>query len=538
MLWKLAQALIFVTTADMNRLKAGVILDSMGQPAWVVRVLELIANTEQYYISLVIITEAPVTTPLPLLFSLYKAQDDKKAIDGPDAFEIKDASKILDTVPVVGMHDLKAIKENKPDVIIYFSDAIPSGEILAIPRHGVWSYFHSSYRQTDIPGAWEVLKREPVTLSGIELLSADGNNPVIYTSYALTDPSSIKKSRNRYYWKTVSFVPRLLGQLHDDPEHFLEKRIRDNNTATLKAVSKPLSNRNVMAALTGSTLQRVLGKISRPAGRPDWVLMYKNRHNNKDPFSLDGYKTLTPPEGHFWADPHLIYEQGKYYLFIEDYDYAKGRGHISVMELDEQGSHSTAVPILEKPYHLSYPFVFQHEGKWYMIPETSENRTIELYECELFPHKWKFKRNLAEQITAVDTTILFRDNKWWVFTNIEEQPGAMSLDELFIFYTDDIINGTLHPHPLNPVLSDVRSARPAGSIFPIGDKLMRPSQICAPYYGWGTSINEITELSETGYKEVPVATIKPDLTKRIAGVHTISIANDLVVIDALLHYKR
>ena len=172
-----------------------------------------------------------------------------------------------------------------------------------------------------------------------------------------------------------------------------------------------------------------------------------------------------------------------------------------------------------------------------MIPETSENRTIELYECEQFPYKWKFRRNLAEHITAVDSTILHHNNKWWVFTNIEEHPGAMSLDELFIFYTDDIINGTLQPHPLNPVVSDVRSARPAGRIFPVNGKLMRPSQICAPYYGWGTSINEITELSETSYEEKPVTTIKPDLTQRIAGVHTISIANDLAVIDALFIRK-
>ncbi len=38
------------------------------------------------------------------------------------------------------------------------------------------------------------------------------------------------------------------------------------------------------------------------------------------------------------------------------------KGHISVIRMDEQGVYSEPVKVLERPYHLSYPFVFEWEG--------------------------------------------------------------------------------------------------------------------------------------------------------------------------------
>src|SRR5690606_21018624 len=109
-------------------------------------------------------------------------------------------------------------------------------------------------------------------------------------------------------------------------------------------------------------------------------------------------------------------------------------------------------------------------------PETSENKTIELYKCVDFPYKWELSKVLMNNVSAVDSTILKHNNKYWLFCNIKENEGASSLDELFLFYSDSLQEGEWISHPLNPIVSDVSQSRPAGHIFKENGRLYRPSQ--------------------------------------------------------------
>ena len=43
--------------------------------------------------------------------------------------------------------------------------------------------------------------------------------------------------------------------------------------------------------------------------------------------------------------------------------------------------------VLKADFHLSYPFVFQHEGRVFMMPEG--NSALTLYESVNFPLEWK-----------------------------------------------------------------------------------------------------------------------------------------------------
>jgi len=52
-----------------------------------------------------------------------------------------------------------------------------------------------------------------------------------------------------------------------------------------------------------------------------------------------------------------------------------------------------------------------------------------------------------------------------MFFNMRENDGASHLDELFIFYADDIHSNNWNAHSMNPVVSNVNKARPAGKIF-------------------------------------------------------------------------
>ncbi len=101
----------------------------------------------------------------------------------------------------------------------------------------------------------------------------------------------------------------------------------------------------------------------------------------------------------------------------------------------------------------------------YMVPESREKRVVSLHRAVEFPHRWQLVKNLMEEVDAVDATLLRHEGRWSLFANIVENPGASSFDELFLFSSDDLLTGSWTPHPCNPIVSDVRRARPAGRLF-------------------------------------------------------------------------
>ena len=130
-----------------------------------------------------------------------------------------------------------------------------------------------------------------------------------------------------------------------------------------------------------------------------------------------------------------------------------------------------------------------------MIPESAENRTIELYRFRVFPDDLEFVHILMENVEAYDATLEEYNGLWWMFANVKPHAGASSWDELCLFYSDSPISSTWHPHPLNPVVSDVRCARPAGNLFVQDIYLYRPSQNSSHRYGYGLNINRILDLT-------------------------------------------
>ena len=49
------------------------------------------------------------------------------------------------------------------------------------------------------------------------------------------------------------------------------------------------------------------------------------------------------------------------------------------------GNWTNPKVVISNKYHMSYPFVFNYEGVCYMIPESAENGSLELYICHKFP---------------------------------------------------------------------------------------------------------------------------------------------------------
>ncbi len=223
---------------------------------------------------------------------------------------------------------------------------------------------------------------------------------------------------------------------------------------------------------------------------------------------------------------------------LSDYLFEEQKGHISLLIIDGDGNYDNPVKVLERPYHMSYPFVFEWENELHMVPETGGNRTVELYRCTEFPYKWELVMNLMENVEAYEATLFYHGNKWWIFANMIENRGASSWDELFLFHSENLLSTDWIPHPLNPVISDVKSARPAGKIFEQNGKLYRPSQNSSVRYGYGFNINEITTLDEHEYLEQVIAVAEPKWNKDILATHTFNYDHGLSVIDGLMRRRR
>ncbi len=266
-----------------------------------------------------------------------------------------------------------------------------------------------------------------------------------------------------------------------------------------------------------------------------WIILV-GRQGRYQALDWPSFTPLIPPKDRYWGDPFPWQHGGCSYVFIEEKLYSTRRGRIACLELAANGALASQQVVLERPYHLSYPFLFEHAGQLYMLPESAEQRTVELYRCTHFPDRWQLVKNLLSDIYAADATLLERAGTYWLFANVKT-PGGSSLDALHLYFTGDLLNGEWQPHPRNPVVNDLSSARPAGRIFLQDGKLIRPAQDSSRRYGGALKFQRILTLSETEYSEATEASFGPAGSRYLA-THTFNQADDLTVIDAVLRRRK
>jgi hypothetical protein len=265
-----------------------------------------------------------------------------------------------------------------------------------------------------------------------------------------------------------------------------------------------------------------------------WQLLFSFENN----LNFKYFVKIIPPKDRFWADPFVVKVKNKFYVFYEELIYSENKGRISCLEIDANGIVSNFQTVLEKKYHLSYPFIIEHEKSFYMIPETGENNTIELYKSLSFPNNWSLKKILIPNIIAYDSTILEHNSKYWLFTNVKNPKNNSTWDTLHLFYSDSLLDDEWKPHPLNPIVSNISFARPAGNIYKKDNKIYRPAQNCSLHYGYAIEIREITVLDEYNYAEESLKSIYPSWDKNIKSIHTINSLDGITIVDAKIKRKK
>jgi hypothetical protein len=212
----------------------------------------------------------------------------------------------------------------------------------------------------------------------------------------------------------------------------------------------------------------------------------------------------------FVADPFIVKYDRKWLMFFELLNTKTQKGQIAYAESEDCLNWNYQQVVLAEDFHLSYPYTFEVEANWYMIPESCEAGSVRLYKANSFPQQWELVSELLVGERFVDASIVNFDNIWWMFVGIERDENT-ACDELRLYYADSL-GGDWVEHPMSPIVRDnMEISRPAGRIVKIDDRLVRFAQDCTQSYGRNVTAIEIKQLTKDEYREEVIDLNRPYL---------------------------
>jgi hypothetical protein len=284
------------------------------------------------------------------------------------------------------------------------------------------------------------------------------------------------------------------------------------------------------ASLAGS-LARMLYRLSchAPHWRVGWRFVDGAGIAETGDLSGPTFRVVADPGHRFFADPFPITRDGRTFVFVEELDHRAGKGFISAIPFDETGPCGPSIVAIEEPWHLSYPFLIEHDGELWMIPESSNANDVALYRCVRFPDRWERAATLLDGISLSDATVFEENGRWWMLGTSHDGEGGWS--DVLAIHSAPSLFGPWTAHDTNPVLIDRTAARPAGAVFRRDGRLFRPVQDCSDGYGAALAIAEITRLDDVGYAQEVRHRLPPGPRWPGRKFHTLNRAGRLEVID-------
>ncbi len=243
-------------------------------------------------------------------------------------------------------------------------------------------------------------------------------------------------------------------------------------------------------------------------------------------FVPEGLEPVPLTRGWDMADPFLLEDRGRTWLFFEEVLEWQGKGRLACLEILDDGKFTPPEVVLEKDYHLSFPCVFRHDGEIFMIPESHAAGRVDLYRATRFPGEFRLEKTCLKGLDALDTVPLLWENRWYFFTTI---PSPL---QTLLFWSDRL-DGEWRLHSKSPISRSVRGGRAAGAIMQANGRLLRPVQDCSVRYGYAIMVNEISKLTPDEFAEEPVDVILPSWRPGLLGTHTLNHSDRFEVLDGV-----
>jgi hypothetical protein len=419
--------------------------------------------------------------------------------------------------------DLSALESLQLDALVACSGEMPGEAVLKAAKDGLVSIRVGSAHEASAgeAGFLEVLEGRPETGFMIEKRQAGKRPPELLFNGSVATGLFFGSSLVALYARAFPYLQLSLERLAAGVAPKVEPGP--------EAASKPLGVADLLA-YGRRTAGRSLGKaVRRFSGREfNWQVAFIRQPWSSRRWS-EG-KVIPNPPGAFLADPFTIKVDGVHYLFVEEYSFSTRKGVISAFRLEGEEFRRIGV-VLEEPYHLSFPFVFRHEGEIYMVPESGSDRSVKIYRSTSFPTGWSEAKVLLHDVPAVDTTLFRQGPLWWMLTTIQGKGPGLNNAELHAFHAHDPF-GEWTPHARNPVVMDARKGRNGGFLRDEYGNPCRVAQVPGfTFYGAGSTVYRIDEISPDTYRESPVEEVRPTFFPNLDGTHHVHSADGLTVYD-------
>ena len=430
-----------------------------------------------------------------------------------DSYELKCANE--NGTSVYGKKVSNDLKNLRLDLIINLDVQTIDSLLFTVSKHGVWEMLFQDFglKKTAPVGFFEVLKKKPVIAASLCRIAPNSEeNEVLNTAYfnrhwSMTETATIVAEGSvSLFFKNLEKLKKGALEVHSNFSH--EKIANEN-----------LSFQNVLGYLflfysefLTKLFEKVMAKVFQR--RYECWTIFTGSKGFFDRITSSPVQLIMPKD-EFWADPFLFHHDDKDYLFFENYSYKTKRGKISCGIL-EDGQLSEIGDVLDFNFHLSFPFIFEENGKIYLMPESSENKKLQVFKAVAFPFKWELYATAFEG-EAVGDAFFHTDEEQqkWLFLNKQAAKTAPMNSELFIYV-----------------------ARNGGSIFKHNNQWYRPSQRNVDgVYGRALNINRIDKLTIDEYIETTVQIIEPDFDKNLMGLHHLQQCNGTFVFDAAYRYR-
>ena len=342
---------------------------------------------------------------------------------------------------------------------------------------------------------------------------------------------------------SVALVERLASGADPEPR-FDEPPV----TQAGPAVNSPLipSLLHLLHVTSRIVYRTLWNRISRSNRLNDqWVIGIGSA---PEPGSGDGLPALPrigdirwiqPSPHRFIADPFLLRLGANVILFFEELCYSDSKGRLKALPLDPYGRPAgSETTVLERPYHLSFPFVFEHPaepGSLFLLPEQAESGETVLYRsvkaADIAALRFHEDAKLLPGFPGIDPVIHEWQGQHYLFVS----DGAHgNYDNNLQLFVSAELRGPYHPHPRTPIRLGLRGSRMAGPLFRQANFLFRPAQDCQSRYGARIIIYRVDLLTPSEYRETEVAVFSLDRDCPYGcGCHTIVWHEGLVAIDGV-----
>jgi len=196
------------------------------------------------------------------------------------------------------------------------------------------------------------------------------------------------------------------------------------------------------------------------------------------------------------ADPFLFVHKNCLFVFYEK-QMSIGNGIIEMIKTKDMINWTEPITVLKRSTHLSYPFVFEEAGVIFMIPETYQEKNVQLCKANPDLTEWSVEKIILQGDEYVDSSIIRHGHIYYLFTTVLRENNKY---ELQLYFSKDLY-GEFEKHPKSPIAVGHSAGRCGGAIFEFDNKMYRPTQICKNYYGESLSIYKIKVLTTKDYQE-------------------------------------